>query len=235
MLISHSHQFIFFHVAKVAGISIRKALSNYVEEPDYFRIKRPAKFINDKINPLYTMWESALLHATVTKTREELDENMFNHYYKFAFVRNPWDLQVSMYHFILREPEHIHYQRVKSMGSFANYLEWVAVTKKPFPKGAAKFQKETLCDNSGKVLVDFVGRYENLHEDFLYICQQLNIQAIMPHLNKSQHKNYQSYYNQNTQKLVEDHFKDDIALFGYTFDSYQNIADYMQKIPSLIS
>ncbi len=235
MLISHSHQFIFFHVAKVAGISIRKALSGYVEEPDFFRIKRPAKFINEKPNPLYMMWQSALLHATVTKTRKELNENIFKQYYKFAFVRNPWDLQVSMYHFILREPEHIYYQLVKDMGSFTKYLEWVVVTKKPFPKGAAKFQKDTLCDNKNKVLVDFVGRYENLQVDFAYICQKLNLQATMPHLNKSQHQNYQSYYNQESQDLVANHFKEDIALFGYEFDCYQNNAEYMQKTNQITS
>ena len=229
MLISHSHQFIFFHVAKVAGISLRKALDNYTEELSFFRIKRPAKLINDKPNPLFIIWKSALLHATVKQTQKELDKAIFNNYYKFAFVRNPWDLQVSMYHFILKESKHIHHQRIKEMNSFAKYLEWVVVTKKPFPKGATKFQKETLCNEAGDVLVDFVGRYENLQEDFAYICLQLKINATMPHLNKSEHKSYQSYYTQESQDLVAEHFKEDIILFGYDFDGYQNKADYLQK------
>ena len=229
MLISHSHSFIFFHVAKVAGISIRKALDTYVEEPDFFRIQRPVKYKDGNLNPFYAVWESALLHATARKTQKELGAAIFDPYYKFAFVRNPWDLQVSMYHFILRETEHIHHQRIKAMGGFHQYLEWVAITKKPFPKGAAKFQKETLCDADNTILVDFVGRFENLSTDFAYVCQKLNIQATMPHLNKSQHKSYQSYYTPASQALVAEHFSEDIDLFGYHFEGYENNAAYMQK------
>ena len=43
MLISHSHRFIFFHVAKTAGLSVRNALQPYAEEPTKFKIKRPPK------------------------------------------------------------------------------------------------------------------------------------------------------------------------------------------------
>jgi hypothetical protein len=229
MLISHSHRFIFIHVAKVAGLSLRDALHDYVEEPEHFRIKRPAKIIKGQPNPLYAMWESALIHATALQSRKELGESVFKSYYKFAFVRNPWDLQVSMYHFILKETAHIHHQKVKAMAGFSEYLEWVIATAKPFTKGATKFQKQMLCDNEGRVLVDFVGRYENLTADFAYLCQRLKIQASIAHLNQSQHSDYQSYYDKKSRDWVADTFKEDIELFGYEFASYQNSADYMQR------
>jgi len=54
MVISYTHQFIFFHVAKVAGISIREALKEYTQEPEKFKIKRPPRRINGRANPLYT-------------------------------------------------------------------------------------------------------------------------------------------------------------------------------------
>lgn len=229
MLISPSHRFIFIHVAKVAGLSVREALNPYAEEPEHFRIKRPDQLINGKPNLLYAMWKEALIHPTAVQIRKELGEPVFNSYFKFAFVRNPWDLQISMYHFILKETQHRHHQAVKAMANFANFLEWVMATPKPFAKGATKFQKDMLCDSNGQVLADFVGRYENLTDDFAYLCQRLNLKTQIPHLNQSQHRDYQSYYDAKTKQLVADYFKEDIELFGYEFEGYHNNAAYLQR------
>ena len=50
MLISYSHKFIFFHVTKTAGTIAKKALKDYVTEPDKFKIKRPPKERNGQLN-----------------------------------------------------------------------------------------------------------------------------------------------------------------------------------------
>jgi len=217
MLISYSHQFIFFHVAKVAGLSIKEALKEYATEPEKFKIARPPKILGSKLNPLYEMWASTLVHAKARDAKKELPEEIYNNFYKFSFVRNPWDWQVSYYHFILKEPTHIRYKLVKSMSGFEEYLEWVVKTKNPFAKGATKLQKEMITDKEGKIIVDFVGRYETLAKDFQQVCDGLNLKACLPHLNSSGNKDYRSYYNNKTQKLVAEKFKEDIDLFGYKF------------------
>lgn len=229
MLISHDPCFIFFHVAKVAGLSLREALNPYTTEPDKFKIRRPVKMVDGKINPLYLIWQSTLTHATALNTQKELGNLIFQSYFKFAFVRNPWDWQVSMYHFILKETAHIHHQRVKSMSGFAEYVRWMINDKKPFARGATRFQKDMLCNEKGDVIVDFVGRYENLADDFAYLCEYLKLQASLPYLNKSKHSPYQSYYDEETHDLIAEHFHDDIELFGYTFEGYRNNAGYLQK------
>ncbi len=217
MFISYSHSFIFFHVAKVAGTSIRHALSPYTVEPDYFKIKRPPKEINGRTNKLYTMWDSVLSHATVRQTQQELPDE-FDRFYKFAFVRNPWDWQVSMYHFLLKEKENPRYKMLCELGSFKNYLEWLPTEDKPYPKSATKLQKTMLIDDKGEIAVDKLGRFENLNEDFNQITLQLGIKASLPKLNNSNHRNYRDYYNDYTRKLVATHFAEDIDLFKYTFD-----------------
>lgn len=229
MLISHERSFIFFHVAKVAGLSLREALNPYVVEPEKFKIRRPIKVVDGKVNPLYVIWDSTLTHATALSTQKEFGDQLFQKYFKFAFVRNPWDWQVSMYHFILKETEHIHHQRVKSMMGFKDYVRWMINEKKPFARGATRFQKDMLCNANGEIMVDFVGRFENLADDFSYICQVLNLQASIPYLNKSKHASYQSYYDEETRDLIAERFSDDIELFGYDFEGYQNKADYMQR------
>ena len=221
MLISHSHRFIFFHVAKTAGLSVRDALQPYSEEPTRFKIKRPPRLKAGQPNPFYAVWEALLIHAKASDAQKELPGAIFERYYKFAFVRNPWDWQVSMYHFILSEPTHVKHALVKSFGTFERYLDWVIATPNPYAKGATKLQKEVITDAAGKLLVDFVGHYETLAQDFAQVGQTLNITAQLPHVNRSTHHDYRAYYTARTRQLVAEHFAADIALFGYTFEYVQ--------------
>ncbi|MCP4702035.1 MAG: sulfotransferase family protein [Gammaproteobacteria bacterium] len=218
MLISYSNRFIFFHVAKVAGLSIRNALQEYCEEPEHFKIARPVRVRRDgSPNPMYEAWAGTLLHAKARDAQKELPAAVFKGFYKFAFVRNPWDWQVSMYHFILKRTDHRHHERVSGMSGFEEYLQWVIKTRNPFTRGAAKTQKEMVTDRDGNLIVDFIGRFESLAEDFHKACKAIGVQASLPQLNRTQHKNYYDYYDKYTKKLVAEHFKDDIELFGYRF------------------
>ena len=186
-------------------------------------IRRPPKFKGDRPNPMYSVWETLLLHAKARDARKELTPEAFDAFFKFAFVRNPWDLQVSMYHFILREPEAPRHDEVKALGSFDAFVEWVLATAEPYPKGITKFQSEMISDSDGKLLVDFIGRYETLSRDYAEVCKRVGIDAPLPHLNKSVHRDYRSYYNARTRALVEQHFKSDIELFGYSFDGLSGV------------
>ncbi|MFM7199349.1 MAG: sulfotransferase family 2 domain-containing protein [Myxococcota bacterium] len=219
MLISHSHRFIFFHVAKTGGLSVRHALAPYAQEPDHFKINRPLREVDGKSNPLYAVWESLLLHATAADAQRQLPAAVFDGYFKFAFVRNPWEWQVSMYHFILREKGHPCYPVVASLGTFDAYLDWVIRTPRPFPKGAQKRQIDVLSDASGKLLVDRLGRYETLSDDFRAVSRTLGIEASLPHLNRSSHGDYRNFYTPITRDKLASYFSEDIHSFGYSFEA----------------
>ena len=224
MLISHSHRFIFFHVGKTGGMSVREVLQPYCEDPERFKIRRPAPLLDGSANPMYSVWQTLLLHAKARDAQKELPPNVFNGYYKFAFVRNPWDLQVSMYHFILREPHAAKHDEVKALGSFDNFIEWVTRTPDPYPRGILKLQKDMISDSDGNFVMDYIGHYESLDTDFGYVTRFLKIEATLPHLNKSSHKDYRTYYNSHSRDLVAKHFAPDIELFGYTFDGRRAMA-----------
>jgi hypothetical protein len=197
---------------------MRAILQPLTAEPDKFKMRRPPKVIGDRPNPMYAVWETLLLHAKARDAQKELPEDVFRTFYKFAFVRNPWDLQVSMYHFILREPTAPKHAQVKALASFDAFVEWVIATPDPYPKGITKLQSDMITDINGNLLLDFVGRYETLEDDFAQVCRTLRIDALLPHLNRSKHDDYRGYYNEHTRNLVEEHFQSDIELFGYTFD-----------------
>ena len=218
MLISYSHRFIFVHVGKSAGLSIRNALRPYCTEPEKFKIRKPPKLKNNQPNPMYTVWESLLLHPSCLDIRREVPPEIFAQFYKFAFVRNTWDILVSLYHFMLRDPAIPRHAEVKALAGFDEFIEWAIAEKNPFPKGITKFQSDMLTDEKGQLLVDFVGHYESLEQDFAGICRRLGIDASLPHLNRSRHTDYRCYYTDRARGRVQDYFQRDIQLFGHSFD-----------------
>ena len=221
MLISHSHRFIFIHTGKTGGMSMRGILEPLSTEPGKFKMRRPPKNVGGRPNPMYSVWETMLLHAKARDVKKEIPPEIFDTFFKFAFVRNPWGLQVSMYHFVLREPTAPRHQEVKACGSFDAFIDWVAVTADPYPRGIAKFQRDMITDEAGNLLVDFIGRYETLERDFAQVCSKIGIEAELPHVNRSSHDDYRAYYNGRTRAVVAETFRPDIEMFGYTFDGAQ--------------
>ncbi|NER22225.1 MAG: sulfotransferase family protein [Symploca sp. SIO1C2] len=206
MLISYQYNFIFIHVYKVAGTSIESALNKYTLPP-----YESTKTKNLQQTGHLPCSENFRGHIKAREVRSELGDETFDRFFKFAFVRNPWDWEVSLYQYMLQTQEHPQHELINSMAGFAEYLEW-RISKEKIS------QKPFVSDQQGNIIVDFVGRYENLQADFQKVCHQLGItEALLPHLNRSQHLDYREYYNEYTQKLIFEHFQEDIELFGYDF------------------
>jgi hypothetical protein len=66
--------------------------------------------------------------------------------------------------------------------------------------------------------VNFIGKYENLKDDFKKICNKIGISTTLPKLNVSKSKPYQEYYNDETIDLVRKTFQPDIKIFNYDFE-----------------
>jgi hypothetical protein len=207
MLLSYSHKFIFIHVYKVAGMSIKKSLEEYAKRPVMRRFLRAIR-LGSKVP--YYRWKTFPSHIKAEDLRKELPEKIYSNFYKFAFVRNPWEWQVSLYHHMLQQKTHFQHTLIKSMKNFDEYIVWRVNEDKVL-------QKEFVTDSAGKMIVDFVGKFELLTKDFHHVCNVLNINASLPHINKSSHMHYQSYYNAETRRLVEENFSEDIELFDYAF------------------
>ena len=207
MLLSYDHRFIFIHNYRVAGTSIRKSLEKYVKRPLLRRIFKEMG-VGNKLS--HHKWKTFPAHIKASDLRKRLPAEIYDSFYKFAFVRNPWEWQVSLYHHMLQQKTHFQHALVKSMKNFDEYIVWRVNEDKVL-------QKDFVTDSAGKMIVDFVGRFEVLRKDFHHVCNVLNINTSLPHINKSSHINYQSYYNVETRRLVEENFSEDIELFGYTF------------------
>jgi hypothetical protein len=225
MLISYKNNFIFIHNHKVAGTSITKSLRNNGLVDPFFKNNNINKFIETyfilqkinnskilrKILRKIKLIKKINLHHNAIIIKEKISKKRWENSFKFDFVRNPWDWQVSLYHFMLQTKTHHQHNLIKSMKSFDEYIEWRVKKDK-------HLQKEFFYDENGNCLVDFIGKFENLEKDFQKICHKLGIKAQLSHLNKSKRKkDYRKYYNLYTKNLITKHFKEDIKTINYKF------------------
>ncbi|GGC06843.1 hypothetical protein GCM10011352_36350 [Marinobacterium zhoushanense] len=207
MLKSEKYKFLFVHVYKNAGTSITEALMPYAAGQCMQFINR----INKKVAlPFVDVPQPFHSHISAIELIDKLGEDEFKKYFSFAFVRNPWDWQVSLYKFMLKDKYHYQHEFIKGLGGFEQYLQWRC-------SGNVRLQKDFICSRTGRVALNFVGKYENLAVDFKKICSEVGIVADLPWRNSSGEKNYRDFYNEKTKLLVEESFKDDIDLFGYSF------------------
>ena len=158
-------------------------------------------------------------HKTIRDFEDDLGNQELNNYFKFSFVRNPWDKMVSFYNF------HKKYDVLDTSSGFNEFLS--TQLSKWIPNNGSKYsssmrstnQIDWLIDSHSQNRMDFVGRFENFQEDFNIVCDRIGVPSQkLPHKNKSKHKHYSEYYNEDSIKIVGDRFSKDIKYFGYTFD-----------------
>jgi hypothetical protein len=212
MEISHSHRFIFVRVYRVAGESMIAALRPYTYVP-------PRRFVGVPVlrrlasTRLQRLHEHNFGHVKAKQLRAALPRETFDGYFKFAFVRNPWDWQVSVYHYVRQRLDHPDHDLFASFGGFGDYLDWRINDQ------GAELQTEFVLSNSGELLVDFVGHYDTLAADFATVCDRIGIEASLPHVNRSAHGSFRDYYTPETRALVAQAYRDDIEYFGYDFET----------------
>jgi hypothetical protein len=207
MLISRRHRFIFIHIYKNAGTSIAYALKPFALNRWQWKVHLALK--KHRI-PSWLDPQPLAPHCSAARAIEAMGQTAFNRFFSFAFVRNPWDWQTSLYHFMLKDSTHPQHELIKSLGNFDAYIKWRCANE-------VSLQKNFIYSPAGELLVDFVGRYENLESDFAKICGRIGISATLPRLNVSNTRPYQSFYTAETRELVSQSYREDIALFGYEF------------------
>ena len=173
-MISHKHKTIFIHIPKVAGLSIEQV---FIDDLKLNYHNRTALLLgknnNSDIGPIM------LSHLTADEIvrLHFLSENLFNEYFKFAFVRHPIDRVYSFYNYfgfkILVDFESFVCNCLRKIFENEKYHYFV------------KPMYEYIYSGDDKLLVDYVGRYENLENDFIEVAEKLSIKKNLPHVNSS--------------------------------------------------
>lgn len=186
------YQAIFIHIPKTAGSSVSKTLGN-----------------------------DGSKHQML-KYYEAYDPKRFRSYYKFTFTRNPYDRLVSAYHYVLQIENDFdqvwattYLNGVDSFSDFVHRLKNPVYRNQVFKHLVFKPQHQFVQDLNGQIAIDFVGRFENLEEDFKIICERLKIANTLLFSNRSKHDPYHNYYTPELAALVYSYYKEDFIKFGY--------------------
>lgn len=236
-MICHDYKCVFIHIPKCAGQSIEHLflkllnLTWETREPLLLRY-------NDR--PELGPPRLAHLKADEYVYYNYMTQEQFESYFKFTFVRNPWDRVVSFYKYAvnnLASTEECDFKRFvmeKLPNEIWNSKYWFVGPENEF-----------IYDKDGKILVNFVGRFENLQSDFNHVCTRIGLAPIeVPHVNKSEQKHesflnpkqmvkrllkisgvsrhspvsYQDFYDDESSECVAELYSADIKLFNYQFD-----------------
>jgi hypothetical protein len=213
-MISHRHKCIFVEVPKTASTSVRAVLGT---PPKPHLNLWQIKFLMENYWTGSARWGNRLLEAGYlllpASRRQRIGQRQFESYFKFGFVRNPWDRTVSLYK--RREG-----MQLRDAMSFDEFVEWFTFSSgtclHPMPH---RNQLDWFVDPHGNVIADFIGRFENLRDDWAFVCRKLGIDAPLPHLNENPAaKHYTEYYTPRTRRIIAERFRVDVEHFGYTFD-----------------
>lgn len=192
------HQCVFIHIPKAAGTSVLTEIS----DGDYKRDHCKYKIYLDA-NP-----------------------DKFKAYYKFCFIRNPFDRMVSIYNYL------------KNDGNKADDTYWGGLIRQKYPSfdefvlnflndknihEHAIFTPQYLFifNHKHESMVDFIGKFESINDDYQVIATQLNLKNSLPHINqsKSLKKHYKDYYqNDDVVEKIVKLYQLDFDLLGYKQD-----------------
>jgi hypothetical protein len=187
MIISDTKKFIFFHLYKTAGTSLSEILKPH------------------------STFSGEGKHFKVFQYLEKYGKDKYNDYFTFGFVRNPWDWQVSLYHYMLMDKNHFQHNLVKSFPTYNDYLIW-RINEDCKPQYTFFSERG---DEDSPISIDFIGKFENLQSDFELLKTKVEIGGEIPHLVKSNHTHYKDYYNQESWDMLEEAYKKDVEYFGY--------------------
>ena len=193
---------IFIHIPKCAGVSISMGLFGNLSGGHV----------------------SARLYSLVY-AREE-----FESYFKFTFVRNPWDRLASGYYYIRDgsgladasfDPELVARLRemLRTHPDFDRFVRGWVTTENINSIQVFQPQHSFICIHGRKPAVDFIGYYENLVNDYEYVRSRIRAGSELPWMNRSAKARHTELYSEDTRKIVEEVYADDIELFGYSFDN----------------
>lgn len=207
MIISHQHKFIFFAVPKTATHAIRQALRQHAGPDDW----EQQTLFGKQFLPVPELARIGHGHISVRQLRQHLDPAAWESYFKFGFVRNPYDRYVSTCFFLNRKnPE------------FANtaqaFMKRALAVPRFRERALAKPQHLQLSDDNGEIALDAVGRYETLQQSFDEICERIGIPSTdLTRNNPSKHAAFTEYYDDELRGIVGEFYKEDLRLFGYEF------------------
>jgi len=201
MFLSYDPQFIFVHIPKTAGTSI----SNCLRTVAAGKVEQGSQ---------KDSWD---FHTTARLFKYKLGGNQFDNSFKFSFVRNPWDWMYSWYSMHRKGQDADDYTFKHWLMEYEHKMTRTFMWDEIPIASQRRGQMDWLTNKNGEVIVDFVGRFENLEEDFDIVRDKLKIKKRLTKTNASIRGDYRSAYDNEMIEFVYKYCEKDIKEFGYEY------------------
>ena len=207
-MISHRYRCIFVHIPKCGGTSIEDVIwPGQRSEADLWM-----GFTSRFENRYQT---GGLQHLLARHIRDAVGSEVFDAYFRFTVVRNPYDRIVSQYASMRRRPDLREFIGMDEHAEFKRYLELIA------KKTHVQWMPQTafLQDEEGNQIVSEIGRFERLADYSRELFARLGIQTVLPHANASSRQPLEAYYDDEARAMVASLYSGDLRALGYSFPS----------------
>lgn len=220
MIINHSRKFVFVHVPKAAGTAVSTMLSTLTTYKD---LEVGTGELGQPLQETYGKKFGLAKHAPAHRIRNVMGGEDWGDYFTFAFSRNPFSRLLSIYHFLKnwdKLPER-EARNLAAYNSFEEFLEGDSWLQSMGPSGIYRPQTFWLTAR-GKprtLIVDFVGRQENLAEDMKKIAARIGDDVVFDTERKA---NVTPAYRKTVDwtpaaiDKVVNRYRDDFELLGYS-------------------
>jgi hypothetical protein len=206
MIISTLHKFVFVAIPKTGTHAVRRALREHMGPQD---MEQVGLFVQRQL-PIPALAQIGHGHITLEQLRPFVNPEQFAAFFKFAFVRNPFDRFVSYASFITREVGHFDRDPKQIMRHF--------LANPPMDHILFRPQHEFVTDAQGNLLTDYVGRVEEMQQSYDEIAARIGIPTtVLERVNASKRRDYREYYDQQLIDGVAKLYARDLELFGYEF------------------
>ena len=204
MIISHKHRFIYFAIPKTGTHAIRRGLRPHLEENDWEQVE----LFERKRFPLAHFESINHGHITAEEIKAHLTSAQWEGYFKFSFLRNPFERFVSTCFF--RFGRNSIFQNNPSA-----YMKLLFQTKKELSHLLFAPQVSFISDQSGNIVLDFMGDFARLQLSFNSISQRFGwSENTLKRVNTSKHGPSELYYDDELKSLVSDYYSSDIKLYS---------------------
>jgi hypothetical protein len=149
-------------------------------------------------------------HLSLQQVRPYFRPEDFQGFFKFAFVRNPFDRFISYCAFMTREGGQFEQNPKNVMRHFIDNPPWQHILFQP--------QHALVTDPDGTLLTDYLGRVEEMQRSYDEVTRRIGIPSRpLDRVNASSRKDYRDYYDQPLIDGVAKLYARDLELFGYEF------------------